>query len=208
MVLVAMDIRQRILRAAAGVYAETGYRGATTRRIASTAGVNEITLFRHFGSKRALIHEALRFADVSAPHALPEVPADPPRELREWARSCFERLHGRRAVIRKVMGEMGEHPEIVQYIKSNPCAQADELRRYLRALIARGLADPAVNVSAAAAMFLGAVFAGAMGRDAMPEIYGQPVHRTVSSYVTLFLRAIGYRVPGRTARRNGAAPSR
>ena len=46
-----MELRDRILEAAALVYAETGFRGATTRRIAERAGVNEITLFRHFGSK-------------------------------------------------------------------------------------------------------------------------------------------------------------
>lgn len=202
-----MDIRERLLRAAAGVYAETGYRGATTRRIASAAGVNEITLFRHFGSKQALIHEALRCADVSAPRALPEVPRDPARELHAWALSCFDRLYARRAVIRKVMGEMGEHPEIVQYIKSNPCASTDELARYLRALAAAGRADPAMDAAAAASMLLGALFAAAMGRDAMAEIYAQPVDRTVSSYVALFLRAIGHRAPNGAASaavRNGA----
>src|SRR6185437_17057975 len=46
-----MDIRERLLGAAAQVYAEAGYRGATTRRIAHEAGVSEITLFRQFGSK-------------------------------------------------------------------------------------------------------------------------------------------------------------
>jgi len=50
-----MESRERILAAAARVYAEHGFRGATTRRIAEEAGVNEITIFRQFGSKAALI---------------------------------------------------------------------------------------------------------------------------------------------------------
>jgi AcrR family transcriptional regulator len=41
---------------------EAGSRGATTRRIAAEAGVNEITLFRHFGSKGTLLSEALQQA--------------------------------------------------------------------------------------------------------------------------------------------------
>ena len=53
------DSRDRIIRAAVDVFAEAGYRGATTRRIAQQAGVNEVTLFRHFGSKEELIEEAL-----------------------------------------------------------------------------------------------------------------------------------------------------
>ena len=35
--------------------ARKGKRGATTREIADVAGVNEATLFRHFGTKEALI---------------------------------------------------------------------------------------------------------------------------------------------------------
>ena len=60
-----MTVRDQLLAAAARLYAEAGYRGATTRRIAVKAGVNEITLFRHFGSKDALIREAITRAGLS-----------------------------------------------------------------------------------------------------------------------------------------------
>src|SRR5919201_1813350 len=75
-----IDNRSRILDAAARVYAEYGYRGSTTRRIAVAAGVNEVTLFRTFGSKAALIGEAVRShaAAVGSHHAtLPADPVDP-----------------------------------------------------------------------------------------------------------------------------------
>jgi AcrR family transcriptional regulator len=45
--------------AALEVLAERGYAGATTRRIAEAAGVNEVTLFRRFGDKRQLILAAI-----------------------------------------------------------------------------------------------------------------------------------------------------
>src|SRR5512137_2444025 len=62
------DTRQRILRAATQLFTETGYAQATTRLIAEAAGVNEVTLFRHFGNKKALLmacvdaHNAAGFA--------------------------------------------------------------------------------------------------------------------------------------------------
>jgi AcrR family transcriptional regulator len=49
--------------AALQVLAERGYAGATTRRIAEAAGVNEVTLFRRFGDKRQLVLAAIH-ADI------------------------------------------------------------------------------------------------------------------------------------------------
>ena len=49
-----------LLKAVQDVILEYGFEGATTRRIAERAGVNEVTLFRHFGSKTNLLQAALR----------------------------------------------------------------------------------------------------------------------------------------------------
>ncbi|MBA2243371.1 MAG: helix-turn-helix transcriptional regulator, partial [Gemmatimonadetes bacterium] len=73
-----MEMREKVLSAAVRVFAEVGSRGATTRRIAAAAGVNEVTLFRHFGSKEALMREALRWAAQRVlVSKLPEEPVDP-----------------------------------------------------------------------------------------------------------------------------------
>jgi AcrR family transcriptional regulator len=49
------ETRARILAAAREIFEVNGTRGTTTREVAVRAGVNEATLFRHFGSKAALI---------------------------------------------------------------------------------------------------------------------------------------------------------
>ncbi len=60
------------------VFAESGFRGATTRRIAEAAGVNEVTLFRQFKSKTALINEAAElYARRRSEEALPQQPVSP-----------------------------------------------------------------------------------------------------------------------------------
>jgi AcrR family transcriptional regulator len=46
---------ERLLEAAARIFARDGLSGATTREIARAAGVNEVTLFRHFHTKENLV---------------------------------------------------------------------------------------------------------------------------------------------------------
>lgn len=74
--------RTRLLTAAREVFAESGYRGSTTRDIALRAGISEPMLFRHFGSKAALFERA----------ALDPVIGFIDEYLAEWA----ERPHGQR----------------------------------------------------------------------------------------------------------------
>jgi AcrR family transcriptional regulator len=51
--------RRLLLDAARTLFARQDYRSVTTREIAETAGVLEHLLFRQFGSKAALFHEAV-----------------------------------------------------------------------------------------------------------------------------------------------------
>ena len=50
-----LETEERLLRAAKELWHEGGFTAITTRGVALRAGVNEVTLFRHFGSKDALI---------------------------------------------------------------------------------------------------------------------------------------------------------
>jgi AcrR family transcriptional regulator len=187
-----MSVRDQLLDAAARLYAETGYRGATTRRIATAAGVNEITLFRHFGSKEALIHEAItRAGSSSAPPKLPEFPREPFREVREWAKAHITELRQRRSLIRTCMGEIEEHPGIFSQENSTPVIAAKTLSRYLRRLKESGMAKAPFDEAVASTMLMGVLFADAMGRDVMPDLYRNEPDQALDEYVQLFLRSIG-----------------
>ncbi|MFC0215075.1 TetR/AcrR family transcriptional regulator [Paenibacillus chartarius] len=48
----------KLLRAAIELIAEKGYNGVSTKEIAAAAGVNEVTLFRNFGTKLQLLEAA------------------------------------------------------------------------------------------------------------------------------------------------------
>lgn len=187
-----MNIREQLLGAAARVYAEVGYRGATTRRIAEAAGVNEITLFRHFGSKETLLHEAIARAGAEPARApLPEEPTDPVGELTDWARAHLAYLRERRSLIRTCMGEMEEHPGIISSIDKPPARAAASLARYLRRLRERKLATAVFDERVAAAMLMGTLFGDAMGRDIMPEMFSRGLDASLREYVRLLLRGVG-----------------
>jgi AcrR family transcriptional regulator len=186
------SIRERLLDAAARVYAETGYRGATTRRIAQEAGVNEITLFRHFGSKTTLIIEAVRQANLRSDcPTVPATPGEPASEIRTWVRGELSHLTQLRSIIRTSLGEVEERPEILPLIGEKPRDVIRGLRAYVEQLQREGRASPDVDARTAALTFFGTLFADAMGRDVMPELYHDSLEESADRYATLFLRAIG-----------------
>ena len=193
--------RSRLIEAAARVYACAGFRGATTRRIAEEAGVNEVTIFRLFGSKAALIDAAVRQhagAEAEPLVALPDEPVDPEPELTAWCGTQLALLRERRSLIRQSMGELAERPEIGPCVAEGTSHAAAELKRYMRRLYEGGFVEDASRrrdgrdeeAHAAGAMLMAALFGDAMGRDLMPEMYPQPADRAASLYVRLFLRAI------------------
>ncbi|HEX9109655.1 MAG TPA: helix-turn-helix domain-containing protein [Longimicrobiales bacterium] len=187
-----MEMRDKLIGAAARVFAETGYRGATTRRIAQEAGVNEVTLFRHFGSKGELILEALHHFGETVPGCeLPPEPGDPRRELTDWARRHLQHLTNVRALIRAAIGESEEHQELAACGSEHPRRVGRQLNEYLVRLKDRGLATRDFDVGVASAMLMGTLFSDALGRDLMPEVYRLSQDDAATAYVSLFLNAIG-----------------
>ncbi|MFX1500250.1 MAG: TetR/AcrR family transcriptional regulator [Promethearchaeota archaeon] len=56
-----ISTKNKILDAAITLFTELGYSGTTTRKIAEAAGINEVTLFRKFGTKENLFFKALDY---------------------------------------------------------------------------------------------------------------------------------------------------
>jgi AcrR family transcriptional regulator len=188
-----MDSRTRLLIAAAAVYAEAGFRGTTTRRIAEVAELNEITLFRHFGSKDTLVKAALqRLYQQENPIVLAE-PVDPPRELRDWAITTMRHFGQGRNVIFRVMGDLVEHPELAPDICAEPASHHRMLSNYLRRMQELGLTTTEFIPDAAAGLLLGSVFSHGLWRAdfATPDL--PPMEVIVDNYVQLLLNAVGYR---------------
>lgn len=104
------ETRQRILAAAARVFAQRGLAGATTRAIASTAGVNEVTLFRHFGTKdrllAAVVGKNFGAPDLPAAEEPPAATADLRGDLISLGRAYQKLLADNLPLVRTMIGEI------------------------------------------------------------------------------------------------------
>src|SRR4051794_24221794 len=163
-----MDTRERILQAAARVYAQHGFRGATTRLIAIEAGVNEVSLFRTFGSKAALFEAMMQSHAASLPvPTLPDTPSDPQAELTPWCEALLAHMRQWRSIIRKSFGELEERPEAANLMCEGPNCAAEALAAYITRLQAVGQADETADVPTAVSMFISSMFGDAVGRDVL-----------------------------------------
>lgn len=186
-----MISRERILEAAGRVYAKHGFRGATTRLIANEAGVNEVTLFRTFGSKSALLEAVLMQQKVSQPECvLPSEPVDPQREIGDWVQSNIERVRAIRPLLIHSMGEIDERPEAAEFACRGRRMVHDSVTGYVRALQACGMADADADIDAAAVMLVGTIMSDAIARSFVPDVY-PPADQAAERYTTCFLRMLG-----------------
>ena len=190
-----MDVREQLLEAALKVFADAGFRGATTRRIAQEAGVNEVTLFRQFGSKEGLILEAVlrSVARLRDETILPMVPVDPAGELLDWTTRHFEFVLRNNRLIKAAMADAQSHPDMACIGDRIGTSTKLRLRAYLEALRAADMCAPDVDLAVAANVLSGVVFADAMGRDVHAHCYPYSAEEAPQRYVAFFLRAIGAR---------------
>ena len=203
-----MPNRCNILEAAGRVYAKFGFRGATTRLIAIEAGVNEVTLFRTFGSKGALIEAVLK--ENGAQHAhipLPSSPTDPASELTAWVQAGLDRLRELRPLILHAMSEREERPEADSFACQGREHAHDVLMAYATALTKAGLADANADIHTATVMLISSVMGDVMARPMVPNAFPS-LEEAAARYVNCFLRAIGSATTATQELRPRAATSR
>ena len=109
----AAETRERLLRAAADVFAERGYDGTRVADIAAAAGVSNGAMYAHFGSKADLLVDALR---THGRRLLAEVFAtDPDRSITDLLLVIGRWLPRRRDAPHK-----GIKRTFIRFVKSTP----------------------------------------------------------------------------------------
>jgi AcrR family transcriptional regulator len=118
---------QVLFDAALAVVGTHGYGGATTRRIAEAAGVNEVTLFRRYGDKRSLLLAAIHW-EIGRLDASEIVPTNDVENDLRAVLSYYRRLYGERGdVVTTLMLEAARDPELAALIEE-PLALMGQVR--------------------------------------------------------------------------------
>ncbi len=187
-----MNTRDSLLDVTARLYADHGWRGTTTRRIAEAAGVNEVTIFRQFGSKEALLLEAIQASSSDEPPpSLPTMPGQVRAELTAWALAQHASIAERRGLMRSCLAELDERPELAPTLCEGGVAAFADCTRYLAAARSSGSIGNVGSIEAATVMLMNAVFMDAMTRDIMPPHHPLTVPEVMEMFVDLILRALG-----------------
>lgn len=119
--------RDRIVESALSLFSEHGITAATTKQIAESAGVNEVTLFRQFGSKQGLLLAVLQEAPIAQKMqaALSEiVGANEP--IKAYGSTGLELLMNVPELMRSLIGESGQLPLENQQALGSALQQANQ----------------------------------------------------------------------------------
>ena len=113
--LLARARREQILKAATTVFAEKGFRRATTREVARAAGVSEGTIYNYFEDKDALLMAILHRLNETERRSEDfeeGMATDFPGFMREYLRRRMSSVWENREVFRIVLSEMLVNTEL------------------------------------------------------------------------------------------------
>jgi AcrR family transcriptional regulator len=186
------ETRERIMTAARDVIARKGKRGATTREIAEVAGVNEATLFRHFGTKEALVLAVVQqccgltaLRDVSA-----QLSGDPREDLLAVGRVMLENMEAQQDLMRWAFAEAEYEKDIFASTAWRPQLAihdvvVDVVGRHVASGALRG--DP----KQLAMLFMGVIFMHVMARKKFPDAdFHGDGESALQFYVEVFLNGV------------------
>jgi AcrR family transcriptional regulator len=185
--------RERLLDAAARTFSTEGIQGATTRQIAREAGVNEVTLFRHFKSKEQLLGAVLE-RGLASEIALMNEHSSWKENLREsmenYARHYYSHLEKKQGFARAFIAEGQVLPKSMQTMIANVVRPVRErLIAILGDAQKAGVLRPDLNVECALDAFKNTLYAGMLRQGAyLPRSYSTEAY--IETVVDIFVRGI------------------
>jgi AcrR family transcriptional regulator len=166
------DTDGRILSAAATLFARHGYVGTTTSAIADEAGVNEVTLFRRFGTKEGLLRALGAAFDRGGSAYPPEgavVEGDVRATLRNLAVAEIRAAIESGGLVLRLGFDARSVPEVRDALGDVAGANLEQLAAYLGKAQRRGEVRADLPPMALAEAFFGLTSSLVIGRMALAE---------------------------------------
>jgi AcrR family transcriptional regulator len=187
--------RDRILAAAIEVFAHAGIAGATTREIARTAAVNEVTLFRQFHSKEQLLKAAIDRVcalQIEALSRQAEWTQDLTVDLMQYAILVSDTMEANEDLIRVFIGESKRHPDNARQILQTAFeGLRDGLIEYLRSGQQAGTVRRDLDLKPTVDLFTGMLLAGMLRRSGAMVTLDYDRAAYLKQCVDLFVRGVG-----------------
>lgn len=186
--------RARLLQAATEIFAMEGIEGATTREIARVAGVNEVTLFRHFPSKDELLGAVVQHVMALQAEALShqqELTQDLLIDLKHYAWVYNTMLEAYEALICTFIGEAKRRPEAARRVIQEAVQPLREkLMAYLRNAQGWGTVRQDVDPEVAIDLFTGMLLSGMLRRCSGTSLLNYSRESYIESCVDIFVQGI------------------
>jgi len=118
-----VDTKIRIMDAAMDLFSANGFNSTTTRSIADKAGVNELTLFRHFKTKENLLSEVIDhyFAEAGMKEHIPrDLIGDPSEDMYRIITAVRENLQERKQLFRLMLREVASNEVVANKLHTFP----------------------------------------------------------------------------------------
>lgn len=115
-------VKEALREAFIEIVLEQGFEGATTSRIAARAGVNEVTLFRHFGSKANLLQETLRAEADIFTHAAVHYTGDLDADLTALATAYIDLARQQSPLLLLAYFELARSPQKAELLTAQTAA--------------------------------------------------------------------------------------
>ena len=188
--------RVEILEAAFEEFSAKGYKGATIKSIARSAGLQSPALIYHyFPDKEALFDEVLEtrapiVGVVSDPESMMKLPPEKVLRVMGEAYLAFDGSNTR--LMKLVIGEAVRRPEVAEaFIKGGPGRVLEFLRNYLKHQVENGRFRPH-DVRSSARSFIGMLMPQVVGNVLFPGLVadGLTDEEHLTEVIDTFLRGL------------------
>jgi len=189
------NTKDKIIEAAYNCFSEKGYIATSTKEIAKEAGLSEITLFRHFGTKEAIFDQVIRKYSILSDLKQLNINIDN-YSLEDILFFVGKRMYltllKKKKLIRILFSEINKYPGRLSDVYENLIKDIDEL--FINILLKKKQDHPLRDIDIAISVkgFIGMVFSYFQTNEIFlnKTISDDELDRVIRCFVSIFLKGI------------------